>query len=246
MVAIIGYGAMAQALLEGFLQKRVEVCIVGRDKTKREALAKRHNIQSFPLENFDITSKEILLAIKPYALEEVANKLQGKAKGLYSILAGTPIQKLRTIKAEAYIRAMPNIAALKGASTTALTGDEALKSRALELFSAVGETIWLQSEKELDIATAIAGSGPAFLALIAEAMMDGGVMAGLKRQDAQRLTQGLFLSFAALSDEHPALIKDQVMSPAGTTAAGIQALERQGVRSAFIEAVMEAFKKTLR
>ena len=139
---------------------------------------------------------------------------------------------------------MPNIAAAHGASVTALTGDEGARRSAEELFGAIGETLWLNSEAKLDAATAIAGSGPAFLALVAEALADGGVACGLSRDEAAALTAGLFRSYAALADTPPAAIKDAVMSPAGTTAAGYGALEDRGVRGAFIEAVRRAYERS--
>jgi pyrroline-5-carboxylate reductase len=179
-------------------------------------------------------------------LESVAKQFEGQASVLYSILAGTTIEMLnQNIKADHIIRAMPNVAASFGASATALTGDERVREEAVEIFSAVGESIWLGSEKELDIATAVAGSGPAYLALVAEAMMDGGVKQGLKREDSMRFVQALFGGFAPLlASKHPALIKDSVMSPGGTTAAGYSALEEKGVRDGFIKAIEAAFKVT--
>jgi len=104
--------------------------------------------------------------------------------------------------------------------------------------------LWLESEAKLDAATAIGGSGPAFLALVAEALADGGVACGLSRDEAAALTTGLFRSYAALAHEHPAAVKDMVMSPAGTTAAGYGALEDRGVRGAFIEAVRKAYDRS--
>ena len=246
MLTIVGYGAMAKAIIAGLLEARIAVEVVGRDKKKLEELRSLYPIKTAILENFDIEGKNVLLAVKPYALEDIAQKLHGKAHILLSILAGTPIERLKIIKADHYIRAMPNIAAAKRASTTAITGDEAAKEYALKIFGQIGKAIWLGSEKELDIATAIAGSGPAFLAMVAEAMIDGGVACGLKRGDAVQLTQGLFESFAAICDEHPALIKDKVMSPAGTTAAGYKALENHGTRAAFIEAIVKAFERAQR
>jgi len=98
--------------------------------------------------------------------------------------------------------------------------------------------------KEIDIATAVAGSGPAFLALVAEALSDGAVKEGLKREDANILVKGLFDGFAPLLEKtHPALLKDAVMSPGGTTAAGYSALEESSVRDGFIKAITKAYEK---
>ena len=244
MIYIVGYGAMAEAIVQGLLQKDKEVAVVGRDERKLKNFSTKYRIPAYSLDGFDITDKEILLAVKPYALKEVAKKLRGRAKTLYSILAGVSLQELHIIEATHYVRVMPNIAAAKLASMTALTGDREVQEKALELFEAIGETIWLENETKLDIATAIAGSGPAFLALVAEAIGDGGVACGLSREEAMFLTKGLFKSSAAImEDNHPALIKDQVMSPAGTTAAGYGVLEERAVRSAFIQAIQEAYKR---
>jgi len=129
-------------------------------------------------------------------------------------------------------------------SMTTLTGDDAYKEEALALFEAIGVGRWLSSEKEIDIATALAGSGPAYLALMAEALADGAVKQGLKRDDAMAIMRGLFGGFGALIQEvHPALLKDGVMSPGGTTAAGYGALEDGNVRASCMNAVEKAYQK---
>ena len=244
-LTIVGSGAMATALADG-LTGKYELEFIARDSQKLDALSKKYAADTSLLDQVDINGKKILLCVKPYALKQTADQLIGKADTLYSILAGTPIHSLETqISARHTVRAMPNVAASFGASATALTGDERVKEEAMEIFNAIGESLWLGSEKELDIATAIAGSGPAYLALAAEAMMDGGVKQGLKRQDSMALVRALFGGFAPLIDnEHPALIKDAVMSPGGTTAAGYAALEKGGVRNSFIQAIEAAFKIT--
>ena len=106
------------------------------------------------------------------------------------------------------------------------------------MFERIGSTLWVGTQKELDIATAIAGSGPAYLALVADALIDGGVALGLTRDDAKKLTVGLFDGFANnLTESEPSQIKASVMSPGGTTAAAICHLEEKSTRSAFIRFV---------
>jgi pyrroline-5-carboxylate reductase len=137
---------------------------------------------------------------------------------------------------------MPNLAASVKKSMTTLTGDIEFKKEAEELLGAIGSTRWLSSEKEIDIATALAGSGPAYLALIAEALADGAVKQGLKRDDAMEIMRGLFGGFGELIQEvHPALLKDNVMSPGGTTASGYSALESGNVRNACMNAIEKAY-----
>ena len=246
-LTIIGSGAMAGALADG-LAGEYTLEFIARDRSKLDLLAEKYSAETSLLGDTDINHKKILLCVKPYALDSVAEQLKGRADTLYSILAGTTIQTLASkISAQHTVRAMPNIAASFGASATALTGDVEMKGEAEEIFAAIGETLWLGSEKELDIATAIAGSGPAYLALVAEAMMDGGVKQGLKRADSTALVRSLFKGFGPLlSEKHPALLKDSVMSPGGTTAAGYAALEEGRVRSAFMVAVEKAFGVTQR
>ncbi len=219
---------------------------VARDISKSEAIKEAFNANVYALEGFNISNKNILLAVKPYALSSVSHQITGEANSVYSVLAGTTLEALKeNIPAKNHIRIMPNVAAKFAASTSVITGDMAKKEEAIEIFSAIGDTFWVDSEKEVDIATAIAGSGPALLTLVAEAMMDGLVKEGMKRPDAIGITNSLFKGFAPLiASKHPALIKDAVMSPGGTTAAAYATLEEGAVRSSFIKAVGEAFKIT--
>lgn len=247
-LSLIGTGNMSKALALG-LKEKYDLEIVGRTLQKAQDFIKTHNLkaEAFAMQDFDISSKNILFCVKPYALASVASMLNGEAKTIYSILAGSPIHALKNaLASKAYVRAMPNVAAAVGYSMTTLTGDAKLQQESIEIFSAIGPTLWVNSEKELDIATGLAGSGPAYLALIAEALADGAVKQGLKRDDAQKLTNGLFLGFSKLlQTTHPALLKDSVMSPGGTTAAGYSALEEKGVRAGCIAAIEAAYKKTL-
>ncbi len=243
---IIGTGKMAEAIVKG-IYKDIKVTVVGRNEEKLKYFEKEFaSVKTEKLtEDLDIKEKKVMLCIKPFALKSVCEKLKGEAEVLLSILAGTTIENLKkNIKAKSYIRAMPNLSAAFQKSMTTLTGDEKFKKEALFICEKFGKALWLNSEKEIDIATAIAGSAPAFLALVAESLTDGGVKEGLKRDDAKILVEGLFEGFAPLiKAKHPAIIKDEVMSPGGTTAAGYAALEEEGVRAGFIKAVGKAYKK---
>jgi pyrroline-5-carboxylate reductase len=245
-ITFIGNGNMALSIAKG-LKEKYTIEVVGRNQQKLDAFEKELDtkIEKNLLDNFDITDKIVMLCVKPANVEEVGKKLKGTAKVLYSVLAGTTLQKLQTnLNAKSYVRAMPNLAASVGLSMTTLTGDTAYKDEAVKLFSSIGSACWLASEKEIDIATALAGSGPAYLALIAEALTDGAVKQGLKRDDALVIMRGLFEGFGKLiQDVHPAILKDRVMSPGGTTAAGYSALEEGNVRSACISALEKAYKR---
>ena len=245
-LTLIGNGLMAQALARGLVND-FEVEIIGRslenlNKIKEEI----PKIKIKQLEDKeDLTNKNVILCVKPYALQSVSGKLIGEANTIFSILAGTTIESLKSeIKAKSYIRTMPNVAASVSKSTTTITGDVEAKDLALKIFNNIGKAIWVDTQNQLDIATAVAGSGPAYLSLIAESLADGAVKSGLDRKTSNELVQGLFEGFSELlKDNHPALIKDSVMSPGGTTAAAFAKLEEGCVRDSMIKAVEAAYKK---
>lgn len=245
-ITFIGNGNMGLSIAKG-LKDTYNIEVVGRNMDKLEAFEKalELKIDKYLLNDFDITDKTILFCVKPANVEEVATKLKGKARIIFSVLAGTSIEKLKqNLSTHAVVRTMPNLAASVGKSMTMLTGDMSHKEEAKKLLGAIGKTLWLDSEKEIDIATALAGSGPAYLALIAEALTDGAVKQGLKREDALTAMRGLFSGFGELiQDVHPSLLKDGVMSPGGTTAAGYAALEDGNVRAACMNAIEKAYKR---
>jgi len=245
-ITFIGNGNMALSIAKG-LKGKCNIEVAGRKMEKLDQFESNldSRIDKYLLDGFDITDRTILLCVKPANVEEVGKQLKGKARVLFSVLAGTSLEKLKKhIKSKAVVRAMPNLAASVGASMTTLTGDHRFRKEAESLLGAVGNTLWLNSEKEIDIATALAGSGPAYLALVAEALADGAVKQGLKREDAMAAMRGLFKGFGKLIQEvHPALLKDGVMSPGGTTAAGYGALEDGNVRAACMDAIEAAYKR---
>jgi len=247
-ITFIGNGNMALSIAKG-LKENYKIEVVGRNLEKLEKFEKELGIHvdKYLINDFNMEDKTVLFCVKPVNVEEVATLLKGKAKVIYSVLAGTSVEKLRSnLNTNAVVRTMPNLAASVGASMTTLTGDTVFKEEAEELLGAIGSTRWLATEKEIDIATALAGSGPAYLALIAEALADGAVKQGLKRDDAMAIMRGLFGGFGELIQEvHPAILKDGVMSPGGTTAAGYGALEDGNVRASCIDAIGKAYKRAL-
>lgn len=247
-LTLIGNGFMAQALARG-LVNNFEIEIIGRDEQKLKKIQEKlPEIEVKVMSDLeDISEKNVIFCVKPYALQSVAVRLQGQANILFSILAGTTLDSLKKqIKSKYYIRTMPNVAASVSKSTTTITGDKEAKNLAMELFNYIGKSVWVNTEAQLDIATAVAGSGPAFLSLVAEALSDGAVKAGLERSISNELVQGLFEGYAKLlTTNHPALIKDSVMSPGGTTAAGMGKLEEGAVRDAMIKAIEAAHNKAI-
>ncbi|EDM24247.1 pyrroline-5-carboxylate reductase [Caminibacter mediatlanticus] len=242
-VSIIGYGEMAKAIAKG-LKGNVEFEVIGRNEEKLKKFANDFECDYYLLDGFDITNKIILLAIKPYTLQEVSMRIKGEAKVLISILAGKSVFEIeKYIKSNYYLRAMPNIAAKYQASTTALTGDVEVKELGEKILGYIGDVIWVNNDDEIDMATAIIGSGPAFLSLIASAIEDAGVYTGLKREISHKLTKGLFKSFTSLKENFDT-IKNQVMSPKGTTAEGVYSLEEDGIRGKIMKGVIKTYEKS--
>jgi len=246
-ITFIGNGNMALSIAQG-LKETFDIEVVGRDLGKLDRFESKLGITIMKAlyEDFDMSDKKVILCVKPANIQEVGLRLKGDSDELYSVLAGTTIAALKeNFSSKSIVRVMPNLCATVGKSMTTMTGDSSLKKEAEKLFESIGETMWLPTEKELDIATAVAGSGPAYLALIHEALCDGAVKQGMKRADAIKVTNGLFNGFGSLiQTTHSTVLKDGVMSPGGTTAAGYAALERGNVRSSCIEAIENAYKVT--
>ena len=238
---LIGAGNMGSAMLKGF--SKFNVTVVEKSGTRAKELKEQFDGVEVLNEIPNLSGKVVVLAVKPQTLPLL--EVSGEAEAVVSILAGTPIAKLKEkIDAKYYIRAMPNIAALNLKSVTSVVGDVEFKEQALEILSTIGKAIWLNSEKELDIATGLGGSAPAWLAIVAEALADGAVNLGLPRDKAQEYLGALFEGVGSvLEDTHPATFKDIVTSPGGTTAAGLYTLEEKAVRSAFIKAMESCYSR---
>ncbi len=241
-ILLIGAGNMGGAILSGL--GKYDTTVVESYKPRAQELVKLYPNATILDEIPALDGYVVILAIKPQSLQTL--ETIGEADALISILAGTPLEKIKDkIEAKSYIRAMPNIAALKGKSVTSVCGDIEFKDGAMEILASIGKAIWLNSEEQLDIATGIGGSAPAWLSLVAEALSDGAVNMGLPRDKSYEYIASLFDGMGAmLADEHPAIIKDKVTSPAGTTIAGLAALEGGAVRDSFIEAVKVCYERT--
>jgi pyrroline-5-carboxylate reductase len=193
-----------------------------------------------------------LVAVKPLDAEAAFRALGRRGlKRVVSIVAGVRIESLESWlpAGTAVIRAMPNTPALVGAGATAIAhgascGEEDA-AWARELLGTVGYVVSVP-ERSLDAVTGLSGSGPAYLLLVVEAMIEAGVSAGLPREVSRALTTHTLLGTGRLlveTGEDPEYLRAQVTSPGGTTAAGLRALEARAVRSAFIEAVSAATER---
>ncbi len=204
-----------------------------------------------------INSEEVVfLAIKPQVFTAIAQELspyidQSQSPLVVSILAGVSLSQLEVgFPGLPIIRAMPNTPATVGAGITAICAGAYTKGNHLDtarqLFSAVGEVVEV-SESLMDAVTGLSGSGPAYVAIMVEALADGGVAAGLPRAVAQKLALQTVLGTAQLLNEtemSPAELKDRVTSPGGTTIAGVAELEKAAFRSALIQAVKAATNRS--
>jgi pyrroline-5-carboxylate reductase len=195
-VLLIGAGNLGEAILDGMLKRGVSVSALVRSEDKVLKLNEFYPSLKVGVskKSIDISGKIVVLAVKPNSFYDI--EFKGKAKAVISVMAKIYIDDLKlNVEAENYIRAMPNLAARCERSVTAITGSISYKNEALKLFESIGKSVWVDSEDELNIATALAGSAPAFLALVAESLTDGAVRVGLKRAVAEEMTKGLFEGF---------------------------------------------------
>lgn len=200
-------------------------------------------------------SEVVLLAIKPQIFADVTSNLtintQVNTPLILSILAGVNLEKLgQQFPQLPIIRVMPNTPALVGEGMSAITPNQLVNESQLQLafflLESIGSVIQV-AEYMMDAVTGLSGSGPAFVALMIEALADGGVASGLPRTIALQLATQTVLGTAQLVKQenlHPALLKDQVTSPGGTTIAGVAQLEAKGFRSAVISAVKAAYQRS--
>jgi len=192
-------------------------------------------------------AESVIIAVKPYgALAAAREAVAAGASRVLSIAAGVSLASLEAACGEGVVvvRAMPNTPARVGKGATAICGGDTAQPADLDwaevLLQGVG-TVLRVTEPQLDAVTGLSGSGPAYLYLVAEALIDAGVVAGLPRTVSAELTRQLFAGAAALLSEDgrdPAALRADVTSPGGTTAAGLRALEARSTRSAVIEAVL--------
>ena len=258
---IVGYGTMAQAMVRTLLQQGVlqvdalRACV--RNASRAAALTQR---DGFPV-GVDpapvLAADHLLLAIKPQqwpGFRQTCSTLPTNRNGeglLISILAGVPLEQLvDTFPQRACVRAVPNLACRIGQGITGVSFaagvDAPRRERCEALFAALGRVETLP-ETQMDAFLALAGSGPAMVAVVIEALADGAVAAGLSRkQAAANAVQMVLGSAAVLQQEHlsPAELKEAVCSPGGTSIAAVAQLERSGLRAALMDGVLAAQRRS--
>lgn len=252
---VVGGGKMGSALITGLLAagwaELDQLVVSETDAGQRERLAEAHpglRVVDGPVEAVDA-----LLAVKPDVAEAVLRTLGAVGVGrVLSVVAGLAAQRLEAALpvGTIVVRAMPNTPALIGAGMSGMSGGSMATAADLEwaegILGAVGSVVRVP-ERLLDAVTGVSGSGPAYVFLMAEAMIEAGVTAGLSRDVSRTLVVGTLLGSARMLDEtgeDPADLRAAVTSPGGTTAAAVRTLEFKAVRSAYIEAVAAAVERS--
>ena len=256
-IGIIGGGFMGEAFLRGILRAEIaapgEVAVAESLPPKRAILAEHGVRVTDDAQSACIGADLVLLAVKPQDLPHVAEGLRGAFSGgavLVSIAAGVSLAAVQRHSGHrACVRVMPNLPAAIGEGAAAYypAPEVNLDQRAQvhRLLSAVcTAVVEVADDEAVDLATALHGSGPAYVYLVVEAMIDAAVRLGMKRADATALVLATFIGSARYALEtgtHPAELRAAVTSPGGTTAAAVRELESAAVRAAFDDAIEAAF-----
>ena len=256
-IAVIGGGTMGatfiRAVTDAGIVQMSDLTVCEVVPARRDWLAREFDgITVLDYANTAFAASNVVyLSVKPQDLPALQPSETPNEQLLISILAGSTISDVQTATgAERIVRAMPNTPAQIGHGFTAWTATVQVTSDDRELvgglLDAMGEQLYVADESVIDKVTAVSGSGPAYVFLVIEAMINAAVQIGLRPDDARRMVLQTVIGSARFIDEsgqHPALLKDMVTSPAGTTAAGLRVLEQRAVRAALIDAVAAAHQR---
>ena len=256
-IGFIGGGTMGEALIKSIIARGIaapsDITVSDISEKRRDILKKSYGVNT-TASNAEAAKKAevVVLAVKPQDVPTVLTDLKGSAEQLVlSIAAGVTLETLhKGLNHNRLVRAMPNMPAQisEGMTvwTTSTEVNQKQKEMAKSILSAAGEELYVNNEKYIDMATAVSGSGPAYIFLIIEALTDAGVHIGLSRDIAEKLViQTVIGSARAIktTSKHPAELKNMVTSPGGTTTEGLLQLETGGLRSLLLRAVIAAFEK---
>lgn len=260
-IAFIGGGVMGEAIMGALLSKGLatpdQVAVSDVLPQRLEHLRQRYGVQTYRSNREAVQGRDIaLLAIKPQDFRAVAPELRPLEKGqtVVSILPGVTVAALQEALAHReVVRVMPNTPAQVGEGMSVWTAAPEVAAERREevrrLLGALGRELFVSEEKYVEMATALSASGPAFVFLVMEALVDAGVHIGLGREMATEMALQTVLGsarFAQESGRHLAELKNMVTSPGGTTTEGLLALEEAGVRAALVRAVAAAYEKAKR
>lgn len=258
-IAFIGGGTMAEAIIRGLIDK--DLCpprlILASDpiEARRTYLADELGIRVSDSNASAVADAQIVvLAVKPQVLSKVLDDLSGQIRPdtlMLSIVAGAKIERIRdALGTKAVTRVMPNTPGQvgEGISVWTTTPETAALEReqAREIIGALGQEIYVEEEGYLNMATALSGSGPAYVFLFIEALTDAGVRMGFARPIAEKLALQTVRGSAIYAQKtalHPAILRNRVTSPGGTTAAALHELERGGFRALVSDAIWAAYQR---
>jgi len=259
-IAFIGPGVMAEAMIAGLLRKKLakpeNITAAGPREERGAELQKKYGIK-FTTDNSSVASQAdvVVLSVKPQRLTEVMKGLKGIRPDalVLSIIAGADMKKIGTgLKHKAVVRSMPNTPGQIGEGITVWACSkevtEEQQDMARKLLGAMGEEVFVEDESYLDMATALSGSGPAYVFLFTEALIDAGVHMGFPRRISEQLVLQTIkgsASYYQYAERHPATLRNQVTSPGGTSAEALYYLEKAGFRTAISRAVWAAYQRSL-
>jgi pyrroline-5-carboxylate reductase len=260
LVAILGVGTIGESLLRGLLsggwREPSELVVTARSEERAAELAERYGVRATTSNAEAVAGATlVVIAVKPQDFEVLLGEIGGlltPEQTVLSVAAAIPTAAIegRITSGVPVVRAMPNRPAtvhegIAGVCAGAHAGDENL-TLAEEALSHLGAVVRVP-ERYMDAVTAVSGSGPAYFALLAEAMIEAGLLLGLSREVTTQLVVQTMLGTAKLlRDEgvHPVELREQVTSPGGTTIRAIRELERSGVRAAFLNAIQAAMERS--
>ena len=260
-LAFIGGGVMAEALIGGVLASNLtlpeDVSVGEPVNERREQLTRTHGLNAFADNAYAIRGADlVILAVKPQSLPEVMPSLStslSPQQTVASIVAGATIETLvNGLEQDSVVRIMPNTPAQIGAGMSVWTATAAVPGAMRhvvgQILQTLGDEVYVPDEKLIDMSTALSASGPAYVFLFIEALIDAGVYLGMARDMARRLVLQTVLGSTQLVEQtgrHPAELKDMVTSPGGTTIAALRAMESGGFRAAILDGVIAAFDKSV-
>lgn len=262
IITFIGSGAMAEAMIAGLIRNQLadaqSLSAADPRLERLEILQQLYGIQPFT-NNIQavLPADVVVLSVKPQVLDRVLAEIKNHIKPealVLSIVAGAPIRKISSgLDHPIVVRSMPNTPAQIGKGITVWTAAQVVSEQQLQMarqiLSALGDEIFLEDEYYLDMATALSGTGPAYVFLFMEAMVDAGVHLGFERHIAEKLVaqtvRGSVDYFTKRDDPvHLARLRNQVTSPGGTSAAALYYLEKAGFRTAISRAIWAAYERS--
>ncbi len=260
-VGFIGSGVMGEAMIGALISQHVVETqqIFASDvlESRGKELEQRYSVR-WTSDNCEVARESdlLVLSVKPQVVDHVLAELHHDGrhpKVVLSIIAGAHIHHLSEgLYNPNVIRAMPNTPARIGQGITVWTAapevPDAQREQARAILSSFGQEVYVDNEDYLDMATALSGTGPAYVFLFMEAMIDAGVHLGFSRRIAEQLviqTMRGSVEYAAASKEHPAALRNQVTSPGGTSAEAIYHLEKGGLRTVISRAIWAAYQRSV-